>query len=248
MKNFIVLLTFVTCSISANAEKKIKPYSFKTAVVEYIYEGNITGTQTLYIDEYGWNQSEVIRTVTKSFGQKDEKNERKLTLGLDIYSWDQGAASGVKIRNTMLENLLEDPNFDIQDFAKRTMEGLGFQKTGSETFMGRDCEIWKGMGSTIWAWNGLALKTEIKLLGQRSVMTAINIKIDTPVPSDKFTVPLSIKFNEAGTTDPMEMMMKAMDQAEKENETPMDSNDQSEEGEAPVKSLKDLKGLLKQIK
>ena len=101
-------------------------------------------------------------------------------------------------------------------------------------------------GSTIWMWNSLALKSEVKMLGTKTIWTATTIKINEGVPAGKFVIPGDIKFADGGTTDPIEMMNKGMKQAEEEEGK--QSGDTQKSEEAPIKSLKDLKGFLKKIK
>lgn len=248
MKSIIIVISILaTINLSAQT-KKLKCYSFKTAIVEYVFEGNTTGRQNLYIDDYGWMQCEMTQSTTKMFGQTTESKTVKLTKGLEIYQWDPMTRIGTKMHNSILEELINDPDFDMQEFAKRTMEGLGFEKTGNETVKSWNCEVWKGMGSTIWIWNNIAVKTEVKLLGQKTVMVANKVQFDVPLPAGRFDIPSDIKFNDAGNLDPMEMMNKAMEQAEQEEGVQQEQSEEGEQEEAPIKSLKDLKGLLKKIK
>ena len=234
--SFIIsILTVVQLSAQI---KKEKMYPFKSAVVEYTYEGNTTGTQNLYIDNYGWLQSKTEQTVNKAFGQKTEVNTSEITKGFDIYQWDTKTRIGGKMRNTLAEDLMNDPNFDPEEFGKKTMEALGFEKIGTETINGKVCEKWKGLGGTIWMWNSLALKTEVKLLGTKTTWIATSVKIDQGVPSDKFELPSDVKFEDKGTTDPINMMKNAN----------QEEGDGAKKEEAPIKSMKDLKGFLKNIK
>jgi len=238
MKKIILgLLTIIGCTY-VNAQQTIKPYKFKTAIVEYTYSGNTTGTQTLYIGEHGWNQCEVTNTVMKSFGQKNVTDEIKLTLGLEIYQWTPGQNTGTLMHNSMLEELIKDPDFDIKDFSKQLMKQLGFEKKGNEVVDGRDCEVWKGMGSTIWIWKDIAVKTEVKVLGQKTVWTATSVQFDVPVPASKFEVPGNIQFQKYDSSNPMDIMMNAPTQ-------PDDEGNEPDENEPEIKSFKDLKKLLK---
>jgi len=84
------------------------------------------------------------------------------------------------------------------------------------------------------------------MLGTKTTWTATSIKIDQGVPSGKFNIPSDVKFEDMGTTDPLEMMNKGMKQAEEEEEK--NSGEKGTTEEAPVKNLDDLKGFLKKIK
>jgi hypothetical protein len=248
MKNIIFAISILTVIQLSAQTKKGKLYPFKTAVIEYTYEGNTTGTQNLYIDNYGWLQCKIEQTASKAFGQKSEVNSAEITKDFDIYHWDLKTKTGTKMRNTLAEDLMNDPNFDPEEFGKKTMESLGFEKKGTETINGKVCEVWKGLAgsSTIWMWNSLAMKSEIKMLGTKTIWTATTIKIDEGVPSGKFNIPSDVEFSDGGTTDPLEMMNKGMEEAEKEDGENPDKTEKTEE--APIKNLNDLKGFLKKIK
>jgi hypothetical protein len=241
MKNILTITLLMSAIVLSAQTKKEKMYPFKTAVIEYTYEGNTTGKQNLYIGNYGWLQCKTEQTVNKAFGQKTETNKAEITKDFDVYQWDIKTRVGSKMRNTLAENLMNDPNFDPEEFGKKSMDALGFEKKGTETINGKVCEIWKGLAgsSTIWMWNSLAMKTEIKMLGTKTVWTATSIKINEGVPSGKFDLPSDIKFTDGGTTDPLEMMKKS---AQEEGESA------AKKEEAPIKNLKDLKGFLKKIK
>jgi hypothetical protein len=191
MKIFILSISMMLFFQLSAQTKKEKLYPYKTAVIEYTYEGNTTGTQKLYIDNYGWLQCKIEQTVSKAFGQKTEVSKAEIAKDFDIYQWDTKTRVGSKVRNTLAEDLMNDPNFDPEEFGKKTMEQLGFEKKGTETINGKVCEIWKGLAgsSTIWMWNSLAIKSEIKMLGTKTIWTATTIKINEGVPSGQFNLP-----------------------------------------------------------
>ncbi len=248
MRVVILLICVLAISSLAAQVKNKKLYPFKTAEIEYTYEGNSTGKQNLYIDNYGWLQCNVEQTESKSFGQKSEKNEAKVTKDLDIFQWDLKTRKGSKMRNALAEQLMNDPTFDPEEFGKRSMESLGFEKKGTETINGKVCEIWKGLAgtSTIWMWNSLALKSEVKMLGTKTIWTATTIKIDEGVPAAKFAIPSDIKFENIGTSDPLEMMNKEKEKGNNSADTAKKASTPAEE--APIKNIKDLKGFLKKLK
>ena len=235
----------VVLTISAQI-KKDKLLPFKTVLIEYVYEGNTTGTEKLYMDNYGLQQCKTIQTKNKTFGQTSEESKIEISKDFLIYSWDPKTKKGSKIRNTLAEELMNDPNFNPEEFGKRSMESLGFEKIGTENINGKSCDVWKGLGGTskMWVWRGLNLKTEVKILGTKTICTAAVVKVDEAISSTKFEIPSDVKFEDMGTTDPLEMMNKGMKQAEQE-EAEKSGDTQKVEEEAPIKNLKDL---LKKIK
>ncbi len=230
-------------NLSAQVKKKML-LPFKTVVIEYTYEGSTTGRENLYMDNYGLLQCKMTQTKTKVFGQTSEEVSLEVSKDFYIYKWDPKTRIGTKIKNTLAEDLMKDPSFDPEEFGKKTMESLGFEKIGTETLLGKPCEVWKGLGGTskIWVWRGLNLKTETKMMGMKSTITANVVKVDEGVPSGKFDLPSDVKFQDMGTTDPIEMMNKGMEEAGDSAGT------KKETEEAPIKNLKDLKGFLKKIK
>lgn len=236
------MLTVINLSAQV---KKDRLLPFKTVVIEYVYEGSTTGRENLYMDNYGLLQCKMTQTKTKVFGQTSEAASVEVTKDFYIYKWDPKTRIGTKIKNTLAEDLMKDPNFDPEEFGNRSMEALGFEKTGTETISGKPCEVWKGLGgtSTIWVWRGLNIKTEMKMMGTKTTCTANVIKVDQGVPSGKFDISSDVKFQDVGTTDPMEMMNKAMKEEAGDSAGKIEKTE-----EAPIKSLKDLKGFLKKIK
>jgi len=247
MKHSIIVALMLISMLAQSQQQKVRFFDFETAIVEYTYEGNETGKQIMYIDQYGWKRAEWTNITTKMLGQTTEKKQIMVSIGLDVWQWDPIARTGTRVHNQMLENLMKDPQFDPEKYAKETMENLGFQKTGTEIVQGKNCEVWKGMGSTIWIWNGLGIKTEVKLLGQKTTWTATKIDLNVKVPQDKFTIPSDIKFGEAQSNDPMEIWMKALQEQDIENnpnDTGKKSDSSETQNEAPM-NLKELRNLLK---
>lgn len=245
MKSLLIIISlFVALNLSAQV-KKNRLLPFKTVVIEYAYEGTTSGRENLYMDNYGLLQCKMVQTKTKVFGQTSEEAYIEVSKDFYIHKWDPKTRLGSKIKNTLAEDLIKDPDFNPEEFGQRTMESLGFEKVGSETIAGKPCEVWKGLGgaSKIWIWRGLTLKTETKMLGTKTTSTAMVIKVDEGVPAGKFDIPSDVKFQDMGTTDPMEMMNKGMNEAGGDS---VGENKKTEE--APIKNLKDLKGFLKKIK
>jgi hypothetical protein len=242
MKTLIIAIGMLTViNLSAQVKKKML-LPFKTVVIEYVYEGSTSGRENVYMDNYGLLQCKMIQTKTKVFGQTSEEAYIEVSKDFYIHKWDPKTRLGSKIKNTLAEDLMNDPDFDPEDFGKRSMESLGFEMIGTETIAGKPCEVWEGLGgsSKIWIWRGLTLKTEMKMLGMKNTSTANVIKVDEGVPSGKFDIPSDVNFQDMGTTDPIELMNKSSEEAG-------DSADKETE-EAPIKNLKDLKGFLKKIK
>ena len=243
MKKSFISLFVVLLTLTAFSQNNKRPYAYKSAYIEYELTGNTTGKQTLYIDNWGWNRSETTNSVTKMLGQKTETHQRNVTIQYDSYQWVPGEKTGTKLHNQWLEDLMNDPTFDMEEFGEKTLEALNFEKTGTETILGKVCEVWKSnLGSTSWVWNDIAVKTEVKLLGTKQVITATKIEIEASVPGSEFDIPSDIKFTET-LLDPSQMNFEDIPE---DGENPSDTA--GEEAVPEIKSFKDLKGLLKKSK
>jgi hypothetical protein len=239
MKKSLLCLFVFLLALAVYGQSNKRPYSYKSAYIEYELTANTTGKQTLYIDDWGWNRSETIHSVTKMLGQKTETHQRTITIKYDTYQWVIGEKTGTKMHNQWLEDLMNDPTFDMEEFGEKTLEALNFRKTGTEMVNGKKCDVYKGlMGATSWVWNNIAVKTELKLFGTKQVITATKIEIDASVPGSEFDIPSDVKFTET-TLDPSQMNFGEGE----DGETP-----EGEEAAPEIKSFKDLKGLLKKSK
>lgn len=243
MKKSLLSLFVFFLALAVYGQTNKRPYAYKSAYIEYELTGSTTGKQTLYIDNWGWNRSETTHSVTKMFGQKTETHQRNVTIKFDSYQWVPGEKTGTKVHNQWLEDLMNDPTFDMEEFGEKTLEALNFRKTGTETVQGKVCDVWKSdLGSTSWVWNDIAVKTEVKLLGTKQVITATKIEIDASVPGSEFDIPSDVKFTET-TLDPSQMNFEGIPE---DGENPSDTT--GEDGVPEIKSFKDLKGLLKKGK
>lgn len=113
---------------------------------------------------------------------------------------------------------------------------------------GKLCEVWEGMGTKSLVWNGIAMKTESKMLGIKIIQKAVSVKIDVDIPNNRFDIPSDVKFEKV-EGDPFKVMNQAM---EEERKAAGESGDTEKTEEAvpeemPIKSMDDLKGFLKKL-
>jgi len=175
---------------------QIYRYPFKSAIIEYAYSGNSTGTAQHYIDNYGWRNAQYTQQKTKSFGSTTESNNLVIIDDSVVYSIDLVTKKGIKTRITNLNKK------EIEDWSKEMdsiWKGNGFKKVGTGEVLGKQCDIWEGMSTKSWIWQNLVLKTETNLFG-KTVMEATRIDVGASIPKDKFAIPEGIELTE-GTID-----------------------------------------------
>jgi hypothetical protein len=192
---------------SAGGADERKAYPFKTAVITYRISGSLQeGTQTLYISDYGRKTRTERETSLTIMGQKRKESTIEIDDGDYLYRIDLLRKTGEKtpsynkLAREMVKLMSPEQKKAMEDLGKELVKGL----TGSEELkpegtgkvMGRECTIYNVMGVKSWQWNNLPLKTENPALGNM-VQEAVDISIDTPIPSDKFTPPQGIAITEA---------------------------------------------------
>jgi hypothetical protein len=180
--------------------KSVFYYPVKTAYVEYVQSGTTNGTETLYVDNYGKQSARYSELTTKSFGSTTTTKQIMIQKDSVVYTIDTEKKTGVK------QTIHIDPK-DVEkwaDTAEEIYTDLGFKKTGEEAILGKPCDIWEGMSSKIWIWNGLALKTEISIFG-KTLIEAKKVDVSGSIDKSKFEIPDGITWTEANfsTSDPV---------------------------------------------
>jgi len=202
MKSKVIILTCALFLLAASfvQGQEYRKYPFKSGKVEYKLEGNTKGTEVIYWDDYGMKEVNIEQSESKMFGQTTISNSTTLTLGSYVYEWNDEDERVYQTSNPIAESW-EEGNYDdedVEDFSIQTIEALGFEKIGTESVLGKKCDVYKGLGK-IWVWKGLSLKTEVKVLGTKSIITATNISTNVRVPSSVFELPKIVKSSRMAT-------------------------------------------------
>lgn len=189
MKKVLFTLLVLSLALITNAQK-FRKYPFKTGKVEYELTGNTTGKQTLYWAEYGYKEVTIEETKTKMFGQTTIENSTTLFIGDNQYTWNDQDERVFKMSNPIAQTWEENgyDEEDLEEFSLETMKSLGFEKIGTEKILGKKCDVYKGMGK-IWVWEGLPIKTTVKILGTTSNIEAKDIDTNCRVSSSVFELP-----------------------------------------------------------
>ncbi|TNF43855.1 MAG: DUF4412 domain-containing protein, partial [Epsilonproteobacteria bacterium] len=73
--------------------------------------------------------------------------------------------------------------------AKEMMLSMGAKKTGVETILGYECEIWESKMMKLWLHKGIILRSEANMMGITHTTEATNIQIDISIPDDALKLP-----------------------------------------------------------
>lgn len=202
MKQIFILVLSFFLFFQLNAQQTAKKYAIKSGKIEYKLTGNTTGTRTIYFNDYGNKHYEHIKsvTVTKMFGVTDRSETDKITIINDDHFWTidnlenknyEGNMPYSKLSKEMMGNMTETEQKKLAD---DILKSFGGQKLGTEKILGYTCDKISLMGSIIWLYNGVSLKSETKVMGITTNEEAINFEKNISIPSNKFTPPSGIDF------------------------------------------------------
>ena len=226
-------------SDDSNKGDGYKRYEEKSGIVEFEISGTMnSGKETLYFDDYGRREAKYTQTVVTIPGlnMKQTSNQIVIMDGDWMYTIDSDKKKGNKMKAPMLEDLAEGQGTnDLGKIGKDMLIQMGGKKIGEETILGKNCEIWiiESMGTKVWIWNGLSLKTETNMMGMEVKQVVTKIKMNISIPNKKFEVPEGITMTEG---DPLDQLkdMKGLDQ--------LKDLDMSKLKDIDLSKLKDLEG------
>jgi len=187
---------FISTTILASSNLFDKNIDFKEGVVHYRVSGSETGSQTLYIKEYG--KYKTLVTNTKSKFMRGQKSIKKIMYITPKYNYevDLQSNSATKLPNLkylLQEKLLKLPLKEreiviknLQKFKNRSilnLKGTVFPK--AKKIAGYLCnrESIKGVTTYTAKNSDLILKTEANILGFHSNTVATSIEKTTLDPN-----------------------------------------------------------------
>jgi hypothetical protein len=172
----------------------IKKSQIKSGIITYETSGFATGEQTLYFDNWGFDNT-IIQTMT----QNGQTMENKIILSEEwIYQMNLTEKRYMKVRNIsndIFKKLYKKyKDNEIANDSLMTVDGG--KLIGMEKIMGKECKIWTLQNAKSWMWKGIILKSEMSLPFGQLIFTAKDIQLDAKMPKDIFKVPTDINFVE----------------------------------------------------
>ena len=195
----VILTALTPVQLHAQSGKKIKRNKVKSGIIENKISGMNKGSETIYFDDWGMLEAKYTQTVISMMGFKQKSNTLTLLDGEWTYNIDLDKKTGTKMKTPLMERLAKNAkNKDLTDVGKEMMQQMGGKKTGMEKVLGKLCEVWeiKSMGSKVWVWNGVALKSETNLGGMKMSKVAQTAKFNVAIPADKVKMPAGVTINE----------------------------------------------------
>jgi len=205
-----IILFFNSSALTAQT-KDYKRYKLKSAIIKFQQSGTLEGTAILYFDDYGMKEATHEEGEMAMFGIKQESKTVNYLHGFMQYNMDMINKTATKTKNTILQSLVENSeSSDLEEIGMEMFKQMGGEKVGKEDIIGKPCEIWelKQMGTKVWIWNGIPLRTETDMMGIKLIKVATNIKANVSIPPDKIEIPPDIEFKEIDMGNLNEMIQQ----------------------------------------
>jgi hypothetical protein len=175
-----------------DTDGKGKPLGVKSGIIEYAYSGEKNGKSTQYFDDYGMKSA----VYTEIASGEEISKGWAVTLGEDQFMWDLNSSQGMKAKNPMARQMMELSSGDILEYMAGMYEQMGMTKSGTETFRGKECTVFKGDLGKVLVWKGIMMMMEMKMGDMVSRQEVTSIKTNINVDNKYFRIPDKITFNE----------------------------------------------------
>lgn len=205
LKNLIPVTLLVLISCGQNDKSEIKEtndkpknetetpknrpakalFDIKAAKIVYNYtDGQETGTETLYFDDYGAVAVMVV----------DRKSKYSVVNQTTI--WKDKKSTIINHENKTVAKLSFRPKATeppaIADTDEKTRKNIGYEKLADETIAGKTCEVWFNAKQNFkyCLWNKVALK---EALGTSIVREASTVEEIAEIPAAVMEIPKGYK-------------------------------------------------------
>ncbi len=198
MKKLILISLIFTIVISA---QDFKRYEFKSGKVKYTSTGSMTGTETMYFDNYGMLELKETKATLEMMGIKQVTDTKTIMNGKWVYTIDKNSGEANKVENPLYS--MFPKGGDLEKVGEEMMINMGGKKIGTETLLGKKCGIWeiKKLMSKVWVWKSIPLKSEVNMMGMNITQIATSVEVDINVSADKFKIPEGVEFKDVGKVD-----------------------------------------------
>jgi len=213
-----VILLF-TSLVTAESNPWSRKLPFEQAVITYEISGMESGSEVLYIKDFGRTTARHRQTSIKMLGVIQARSSVEITTADWIYSFDlhdKAGSKSVNPRKLMVEEynkLSEADQKKVSDNAQKMAnvftEGMqGRVEQNAKEILGYSCDRISAMGSTIYSIHGTGINllsvTDLMGVKMKSVATSINKK---GVDDKYFEFPPGITLKHDREADEMAQMM-----------------------------------------
>ncbi len=182
-----ILLLNTTC---AEAQDTSKERPFTTAIVDYVYKGPASGSETAYIDLNLGKVAVDKNTAMKIHGIPIGSHELTIYDGNNIYTVDVDKKQAIQTETSGKADIMFEAFGEGQSkFVHRP--------AGQDSFLGKTCNVYDTEYGQIYYWEGIPLKETVANYPAGKtydyVKEATDIQLDVQVPPERFEFPPGVK-------------------------------------------------------
>ncbi|MEW6518836.1 MAG: hypothetical protein AB1461_05435 [Thermodesulfobacteriota bacterium] len=203
------LCLFFSLILCTSASAATHPWDmklpFQAATIQYSISGLETGTETLYIRDYGKERASHRKSTTKMMMMSTVTDQIEITNPDWVYTIDLQAGTGTRVTNP-LKFMIEEynrlssaekemVNKNVQEMGASFMQGMqGSVQQNAGNILGYSCDRASVAGTTSYSIHGtdIALKSEGNMMGMHFSTVATGIT-EGSVPGDVFAPPAGIE-------------------------------------------------------
>ena len=203
MKKLLFISLIISITISA---QDFKRYEFKSGKVIYTSTGSMTGNETMYFDNYGMLELKETKATLEMMGIKQVTDTKTIMNGKWVYTIDNNSGEANKVENPLYS--MFPKGTDLEKVGEEMMKNMGGKKIGTETLLGKDCDIWeiKKLMSKVWVWKSIPIKSEVNMMGMNITQLATSVEVNINVSANKFKIPEGVEFKDMGKIDMNSLM------------------------------------------
>ena len=184
--------------------QQVKSYHIKSGYIKLKLTGSIQGTRELWWDDYGSKTCEIEQSTTSMeiMGMKQVEKKHTLSVLVNDQYWErdyikQTATTWQVFDFTRGQGHVDSMDEEQQEArAEEVLTSMGGEVLGTERIANYECNVYKLMGITTWAYKGIELKKEAKVMGLRMNELVEVFKPNSSVAADKFIAPKDMPYRD----------------------------------------------------
>ena len=202
MKKIILLSLSFFISVALMAQSSAHQFAVKSAKLEIKMTGSTQGIKTIFFDDYGdkYYEEEKSTSSISMFGITEKSKTHTIEIINNGKFWTMDKITGKNYKgelpfyNSRKEWTTQLSNAEQEKIANDLLKTFGGERLGKEKVLGKNCEKIRVMGTTIWVYNGLSLKSNGEVMGVVIQEEATNLEENISISSQKFAAPKGVNF------------------------------------------------------
>lgn len=193
----VLCFVFVVAAGRVWADDGQRRYETKSAVIEFAITGDIQGSETAYIDDFGGKEVRFSKYMLNLTGHDQEQDRVMLREGDILTNVDLIRMKSLRIDLT--KEMTPGLNIHLtgKEMADYTPEGLKKMRAvyvGEESVAGKTCKRYDlpFLDAKLWVYKNIALRYKSNTKGFIVEYLATAIKEGIDIPADKFVVPAGV--------------------------------------------------------